>query len=118
MSESIFIEFDLDVTVKGDGSSLWCDEAESKREFQLTLATLEGVAMGDSDYPNGIWELQVFGPTTHWSHYTDQLISQEVNSKLKSVVEEKIGHKVQVIDWSEQGMQPELGWSFDVVLED
>ncbi len=122
MRDSKQIDFDLDLTITGDGSSLWASE-ESKGEWQITKGTLCGVAIGEEGYPAGIWELQQFGPKTLWSHYTDDQIGKEVQEKLLLIVKEKIENaieqpvSVRAIGWSEQGMQPTKGWSFDVCLE-
>ena len=108
------IKFDLNLIVNGNGSSLWSDD--SKGKWKITSGTLQGCALNDKDFPGGIWELQLFGPKTQWDHYTDEQIEKGVNSQLKSLVAEKIGYKVKKIGWSEQGMQPDGGWSFDVLL--
>ena len=110
------IDFDLDLTIAGDGSSLWAG-LESTGDWKVTSGSLRGCALDDPDFPGGIWELQLFGPKTHWKHYTDEQIAKEVNAFLKTLVSEKIGFEVKVIGWSEQGMQPDEGWSFDVVLQ-
>ena len=106
-----YIEKKVDITVKGNGTSLW---GKSAGEFKVTDLELQGL---DLDEDGWCWELKVFGPETVWTHYTDKQIEKEVNSKLKSIVSRAIGNKVKTIVWSEQGMQPDKGWSFDVILK-
>lgn len=98
------------ITVKGNGTSLW---GESDKEYVLTRYEVEDM----SDYDEGLeghGELQVFGKNTDWFQYTDRQIEKEVKKKLKPLVEAKLKKKVTYIGWSEQGMQPDGGWSFDI----
>lgn len=111
--EDKVLKFTLRETISGNGTSLW---SASKGKYPVTRGTLRGCLF--DEYPRGIWELCLYGPTLQWFQYTDQQIVAEVRSKLTPLLEEKIGHKISHIGWSEQGMQPDRGWSFDVVLED
>ena len=108
------MDFDLDLIIRGDGTSLWCDEA-SNREFHITSGRLEGVNLDEDGW---VWQLELYGPKTFWECYTDKGIQREVNKKLKAIVSEKIGKEVKVIGWSEQGMQPDSGWNFDICLKE
>lgn len=99
--------------IKGNGTSLWCQPDMSNKTFSVD--TIEFNNFADTDEP---YEIQVFGPRTHWYHYTDKGIQAEVVKKLWDYVQKHYpNHKIKYIGWSEQGMQPEKGWSFDVVPE-
>jgi len=125
-------------TIKGDGSSLW---GESSGTYNITSAkvrvydyyldpdnifTNEGQVDESEDKTKLSGELQLFGENTNWYQYTDDRISKEVNASkvirdevLKQVkmYHPNIGVKdVEWIVWSEQGMQPDNGWSFDVSI--
>jgi len=113
MDDPIF-EFELDMTITGDGSSLWNGKA-SVGPWHVTRARLEGMISGD--YPSGIWELLLHGDNIDWRCYTDHQIEKQVDAQLKAILSDKIGAPVECIVWSEQGMQPDDGWSFDVILK-
>lgn len=99
--------------VTGKGDSLWCDSPESKRTFLVTKATVRNLA--DTDEP---YELQLFGPATVWSHYTDSGIKEGVNAIMLPIIQALYpSYKIKKITWSEQGMQPDDGWSFDIISE-
>ena len=99
------------IKITGCGDSLW---GKSKGEF--TVDRLEFNNFCETDQP---YELQVFGPDTKWQHYTDSQIAKEVDELLKSKVQEHYPkYTIDYITWSEQGMQPDGGWSFDVIIEE
>lgn len=109
------IEFDIKITIQGNGSSLWAGK-DSEGEWEITHGILHGCTIDEFADDGGIWHLQLFGPRTHWKHYTDKLIEKEVNKLLREFVSEKIENPVVDICWSERDMQPSNGWDFDVCL--
>jgi hypothetical protein len=75
------------IQVKGNGTSLWgkSDEVYTVDKIILNYNNQNNEHCAE-DFGKSFWgEIQMFGP----------------NTKFK-------------ISWSEQGMQPEKGWSFDV----
>ena len=97
------------ITITGCGDSLW---GKSKGEF--IVDEIEFNDFCDTDQP---YELQLFGKNTKWWGYTDSQIVKEVNDKfLKLVQVHYPNYTVEEITWSEQGMQPENGWSFDIII--
>jgi hypothetical protein len=96
----------INVTVNGKGDSLW---GKSSGEFVLNRM--------EDDYRDGkIASVAVFGPNTNWTQYTDTRIEKEVLQKLRPLLEEMFGHTIEELTWSEQGLQPDKGWNFDVTL--
>jgi hypothetical protein len=96
------------VSIEGDGSSLWCDD--SNGEFVVT--DMETRNFLDTDQP---YELVLHGPDTKWAHYTDDAIEKNVNRIFVPLVQKEYPrHTIVSITWSEQGMQPTGGWSFDI----
>jgi hypothetical protein len=97
--------------VTGKGDSLWCNPEDTKNiRFKVTKMRIENFA--DSDEP---YELQLFGPRTEWFHYTDSRIEREVEKAMLPIVRALYPNsKIKSIGWSEQGMQPNGGWSFDI----
>ena len=112
-----FFELKLDLHIEGDGSSIW---GPSKGNYHIITGELQGCCVGedDEDDPFGIWELQLYGPDTEPLQYTDKKIEEQVNQQLKELCGKHIGCKVDEIGWSEWGMQPEHGWSFDVTVKE
>lgn len=101
-------------TVKGKGDSLWCHSHTTKGvEFKVTKAVLHPGFEGEP------YELELFGPKTEWYHYTDSGIQKQASKAvlpwLKAQYPE---HKITGICWSEQGMQPDRGWSFDICVKE
>ena len=100
-------------TIQGKGDSLW---GISNGAYTVNKAEVDL-----SSYSYG--ELQLFGKNTEWVQYTDTGIEKAVNRNkvikaeiVKQIKAEKnIDVKPETIDisWSEQGMQPDGGWSFD-----
>lgn len=100
----------ISVKISGDGTSLWCSSEESGRDFVITEMRTRNCH--DSDDP---YELVLFGSETEWVHYTDNGIEKDVNNHFVPLVQKMYpDHIVKRITWSEQGMQPENGWSFDI----
>lgn len=100
----------MNISISGDGTSLWCPSEQSEREFVITEMNTRNFL--DSDEP---YELVLHGPETEWVHYTDNGIEKEVNKHFIPLVQKMYpDHVVKRITWSEQGMQPENGWSFDI----
>ena len=87
--------------IRGNGSSLWGD---SKGTYIVTSFE----CVGDLN-------VNVFGENTHWTQYTDRGIEKQITTLLKADVEAKIGRKIKKLSWSEQGMQPDNGWNFDII---
>jgi hypothetical protein len=105
--------FEKSFKVEGRGNSLWCSLEESKREFEVTGYLFNNFC--DTGEP---YELQLFGPETEWFHYTDTGIQRDVNKHLKQWVQEQYpDYEIIKIVWSEQGMQPSGGWSFDIITK-
>jgi len=111
--------------IKGNGTSLW---GSSKGIYEVDR--IEGSFMDTSIYedePFEIWgDVSLFGPNTEWNHYTDSQIEKEVESNKairteihKLIKEAYPNHNIMVtgISWSEQGMQPDGGWNFDVTIK-
>lgn len=98
------------VIIAGNGTSLWQDgspEGCSKGKFVVTSYCME--------HP---YELCLYGPKTVNRHYTDEAIEKNVNKKFKALVKKhypKIDLRKTRIIWSEWGMQPVNGWSFDII---
>lgn len=100
----------ISVKISGDGTSLWCSSEESGRDFVITEMRTRNCH--DSDDP---YELVLFGSETEWVHYTDNGIEKDVNNHFVPLVQKIYPDRViKRITWSEQGMQPENGWSFDI----
>lgn len=96
------------VSIEGDGSSLWCED--SRGEYVVT--DMETRNLCDADEP---YELVLRGPKTKWEHYTDDAIEENVNRVFVPLVQKAYPrHTIVRITWSEQGMQPYDGWSFDI----
>lgn len=106
------------VQIKGDGSSLW---GESNGTYKVEKIKLRSIGPSYSDKNKAFAEVQLFGSNTEWVHYTDNAIEKGVaNSKtiLNEVKKQALtdGYVIDKIklSWSEQGMQPDGGWSFDM----
>lgn len=100
----------LSVAVRGDGTSLWCSSEQSDREFVVTEMSTRNCHGSDEPY-----ELVLRGSETEWVHYTDNGIEKSVNKHFVPLVQEMYpDFVVKRITWSEQGMQPDGGWSFDI----
>lgn len=105
------MKFEL-VSIEGDGSSLWCDD--SKGEYVVTDMEIDNFC--DTEDP---YELVLHGPDTKWEHYTDHGIEENVNRVFVPLVQRAYpNHTIVRITWSEQGMQPDNGWSFDIHAEE
>jgi hypothetical protein len=99
--------------VEGKGNSRWCIPSQSNKTYEVTGYILNNFLGGEEPY-----ELQLFGPKTVWSQYTDSGIVQGVRKELMSWIQELYpDFKIKTILWSEQGMQPDEGWSFDIICK-
>jgi len=97
--------------VQGKGNSCWCDACDSNKAYEVTGYILNNFM--DSDEP---YELQLFGPKTEWYQYTDTGIRKGVSESLLTWLQELYSDfEIKNISWSEQGMQPDKGWSFDII---
>lgn len=106
---------DRNIKIHGNGTSIW---GPSKGTFVVGRMELNDFCEG------GPYELQLFSPlgklkngqNTEWHHYTDKQIEKEVNKHFLPIVREHYPeYRIRRIAWSEQGMQPDGGWSFDVI---
>ena len=104
------------VQIKGNGTSLW---GESNGTYNVKKVVLNYFA----EENNTVYaEVQLFGSNTKWTHYTDTAIEKNVQksktiiNEIKKQAKETHGYDLTdiKIDWSEQGMQPDKGWSFDM----
>jgi len=104
-----------EVSIVGAGDSYWGGGGNSTGEFLVTHYDISWIDYeeGDGNQPYG---LQLFGPKTIWQHYTDSGIVKEVNDKLLTFLQENVDPRIKRVAWSEQGMQPDSGWSFDILL--
>ena len=100
-------------TVTGKGDSLWCSSHDTKGiEFKLDKASL-------NDLDGEPYELCLYGPKTEWFHYTDSGIENQVSKKMVPWLKKQYpDHNITKVCWSEQGMQPDKGWSFDIIVKD
>jgi hypothetical protein len=95
------------VVINGNGTSIW---GESKGAYKVTKMTVHDLDEGEP------YELRLYGEGTEWYNYTDKQIEKEVNDHFKPIIQEMYpNHTIKCITWSEQGMQPEGGWSFDII---
>lgn len=101
------------VTISGDGSSRW---GKSKEEYELQTALINYVDNETKDNSKYV-EIIVKGKNTKWFQYTDNKIEKELKEILKEKFKE-FGLNLVKFGWSEQGMQPEKGWSFDAYLKE
>jgi hypothetical protein len=112
-NQKIIMKIKIDpVKITGCGDSLW---GESAGEFIVDQMLFNNFC-GNDEVP---YELQLFGKNTKWQHYTDNQIEEEVNKYFLPIVQKQypIFSVIQII-WSEQGMQPDNGWSFDIIVEE
>ena len=106
------------IIIRGAGDSLW---GESSGEYIVHPEKTAMHLYGHSQHLDFSMTVDFFGDNLKWFHYTDSGIAKEINKKLKKVVEDEIlkttGKKIKIkkLSWSEQGMQPEFGWNFDVI---
>lgn len=113
------ITYDLfsQVEITGDGSSRWAgrNNGSSKGTFHVSRTTLSFCGFDNPEDPQeGAWELNCYGKDLHWWQYTDRQIEKEVMEKIAPLFGEHVN--IKTLGWSEQGMQPEHGWDFDVVI--
>lgn len=115
--------FPLKVT--GNGSSLW---GKSDDEYTVKKGEVGYINwMHYSDNDSLFASLSLFG-TMNWFQYTNKQIEKQLNENIClkewiiTIVKEKLATKNLddkipsnvKIGWSEQGMQPDGGWNFDV----
>lgn len=104
-------KLDKQYTIAGKGNSLW---GPSVGQFSV-----DSFIVNEIDYEEGKgvepYELQLFGENTEWFHYTDSQIEREVNDQIVPLLKQQFPqHDIERVTWSEQGMQPDSGWSFDI----
>lgn len=88
--------------IKGKGNSLW---GKSDGLYVVTHMEFESE---DGDIIN------VYGENLEWFHYTDTGIEKAVQKIFAPLIEKHTGKEVAFIGWSEQGMQQDGCWNFDV----
>lgn len=108
----------MNLTIQGNGTSLW---GNSKGKFVVTDIKFKDQNYVNSQVHRAYGNLTLSGPNTKWFQYTDKaiektLVNPEVLRLVKKIMMETLGYNpVKVkIHWSEQGMQPDKGWNFDV----
>ncbi len=92
----------------GNGTSIWGPSKCDCMVRKLYLVTAPEIN------PHPI-ELRAFGDNTQWHHYTDRQIQKEMNSRILPIIQKRIKKPIKKLSWSEQGMQPKNGWSFDIL---
>ena len=112
MSKNILL-FDTPFFVQGSGDSLWYNPDVSNKTFKVEGYIFNNFLNGKEPY-----ELQLFGPNTVWEQYSDKGIARGVKSELMPWVQGLYPeYTITDIFWSEQGMQPDKGWSFDIICK-
>lgn len=102
--------------IKGNGSSLW---GKSDEEYIVDNIVLN---YENDELDPDFCEIQMFGKNTKWFQYTDEAIIKKINSPqilnyCKSLLPKFAQNKKWKLGWSEQGMQPRNGWSFDFYVD-
>lgn len=106
----VWYKLDPPLVIEGDGSSMWGDSAGAYTVTRVMLAYV-------SDEGGTFGELQAEGEGLDWFQYTDRAIEATMHDLLP-VISELLGAEVTRISWSEQGMQPDRGWSFDITFKE
>ena len=113
---------------KGNGSSLW---GESKGTFtvnQMDIGYINWVSYRNDKAAPLHASLTLCGPNTEWFHYTDdgvikgirgsmtllRAVRKELARQLTAADISRLLPETITISWSEQGLQPDKGWNFDV----
>lgn len=106
--------FETEHTITGLGDSLWGPSAGEFKVDSWLINTID-YREGNGEEP---YELQLYGSNTEWYHYTDSQIESEVNEKILPWLKQQFPtHNIDEVTWSEQGMQPDNGWSFDIIIK-
>jgi hypothetical protein len=112
----------------GNGSSLW---GESKGKYSvndLEIGYVNWVSYPDDKTAPFHASMTLSGPNTQWHQYTDKGIEAGIRKSIVLLVAARCEIQRQLaaagitrklpatlqISWSEQGMQPDKGWNFDV----
>ncbi len=112
----------------GNGSSLW---GESKGKYSVNdmeIGYVNWVSYPEDKTAPFHARMTLRGPNTEWHQYTDHAIEKGIRKSIVLLVaarceiqrrlkEAHITRKLPAtlkISWSEQGMQPDKGWNFDV----
>lgn len=98
------------VTINGVGDSLW---GPSRGAYDITDYSIDYLDY-DGEGKEEPYELRLFGEDTKWFHYTDSQIQADVNRTLLQFLQDHVDSRIMSVTWSEQGMQPAEGWSFDI----
>lgn len=115
------------VIISGNDTSLW-----GRSNGNYAIDRLEVTYVNWISYPKDLKtglhaSVNVFGTGTEWQQYTDKAIEKNLNGNasfmaalvltLQTMLKKAgIRRKLPTIsvNWSEQGMQPNKGWNFDV----
>ena len=96
--------------VQGKGNSLW---GSSSGQYTVNRAVVRNFC--DTEAP---YELRLFGENLEPEQYTDSGIQEAVNTIMLPILREMYpAFVISKITWSEWGMQPDNGWSFDIVVK-
>ena len=92
--------------VEGKGDSIW---GASNSTYSITH-------WEDTYFDGDFVSIIVYGENTQCYQYTDTRIPHQVLQYLRPALKKRFGRTIKRLSWSEQGMQPENGWNFDVQL--
>ena len=96
------VRLQKEVKIKGKNDSLW---GESGGTYLVKRFTIVDKYDDDLSWGN----VNVYGKGLKWYQYTDSKIEKEVKRLLMTN-----DNTIKDVYWSEQGMQPENSWNFDV----
>jgi hypothetical protein len=99
--------------VTGKGNSFW---GKSKGEFEVNkFSVIYSAPRSGEDQTKGshFLSVNVFGTNIDWFQYTDTQIEKEIKPIIAEYLKEN-GWELITCSWSEQGLQPDKGWNFDV----
>ena len=94
-------EKEISIEIIGRGDSFWGESGDTYLIKSMII---------DEEH------LQLFGPSTKWYQYTDTGIEKQVKASFLKRISKITGRRIKNICWSEQGLQPDYGWDFDVIF--
>jgi|SRR6185503_7204304 len=92
----------------GNNTSLWGNTKGKEflvNEFGISYSTLQ-----EDIY---FLSLDAYGPNLDWQAYTDRKIEKDIQTAAAKYLKSK-KFKLKTLSWSEQGMQNDGKWNFDV----
>ena len=96
-------------TVSANGTSLW---RETKAKFDIDSFELLGKPTPtEKKFYHA--SISAYGKNLPWDVYTDQGIEKEIINHIRKFMLKK-GWNVRAVSWSEQGLQQDGAWNFDV----